>query len=815
MKYRWIIDGLDCANCAAKVADSVRKIPQITNCELDFMSKTLEFECEDIGEIRDKLEKAIHDVEPDVIISPVKDERYCFTFAGIDCGHCASLIEQKLNQATIISEARVDFVQKTGYICTHDLDGSLKQMDKIFAKKGGSYELIEHDRSYQLKVATDISKSAALQKIAKLPGLDNFHYADLTISYECRRFDHYALHQQIMGLLEQEHIALQQAEHQKAQDEIKKQIYKIIIGSAVVLLSFIFRQYQPYLLMGSYLILGYDVLAKALKNIFKGNLFDENFLMSLASVMAIILQEYLEALAVMLLYQIGEVFQDMAVANSRKSISDLMDIKADSATVLRDDQEITMFCEDVRIGDIILIKPGQKVPLDGKIIEGSSALDTASLTGEAMYKDVSVGDEIISGCVNVNGALKVQVTHSFAQSTVNKILDLVEHAGGAKAKTERFITRFAKVYTPIVVFMALGIVVVLPLLDIISLTDAIQRACAFLVMSCPCALVISVPLGFFSSIGGLSRRGILIKGSNILEQLANLQAVVFDKTGTLTTGKFYVAKVIGDESGVELAALAESYSTHPIAQSIMAYYGQEVDKKKVSNVEELAGEGLTVQTVCGKIIVGNERLMKRFSIDHPIVADSGTIVYVGRDDKFVCALVIKDQLKENSQQTIKQLKAANILTMMVSGDVDKNVQEVAQKLAVDKAIGQCLPADKVKIVKELSQKKITAFVGDGINDAPVLAVANVGFAMGALGSEAAIEASDVVIMDDDLGKVITASQKARKCLFIAKQNIIFAIGIKLFVLLLGLFGFVNMWLAIFADVGVAMICIVNATRSYR
>lgn len=815
MKYRWIIDGLDCANCAAKVADRVRKIPQINNCELDFMSKTLEIEGEDIDKIAQEIEQTILDVEPDVTITKVKDKKYYFTFAGIDCGHCASLIEQKLNKAEGISEAQVDFVQKTGYICTPDLDGSLKQMDKIFAKKGGTYELIEQTQAYQLKVAADISNSAALQKIAQLPGLDDFHYEDLTISYGCSRFAHYHLHQQIMAILEKEHVALQQAEHKKAKDEIKKQIYKIIIGIVVLLVSFIFREYQPYLLMVSYIILGYDVLLKALKNILKGNLFDENFLMSLASVMAIILQEHLEALAVMLLYQIGEVFQDMAISNSRKSISDLMDIKADSATILHDGEEIMMFCEDVRIDDIVLIKPGQKVPLDGKIIEGSSSLDTASLTGEAMYKDVSVGDEIISGCVNVSGVLKVQVTHSFAQSTVNKILDLVEHAGAAKAKTERFITRFAKVYTPIVVFMALGIVVLLPLLKIITLNDAIQRACAFLVMSCPCALVISVPLGFFSSIGGLSKRGILIKGSNILEQLANLQAVVFDKTGTLTTGKFYVAKVVGDEKGVELAALAESYSTHPIAQSIIAYYGQQVDKKKVSKVEELAGEGLTVQSVCGKIIVGNERLMKRFSIDHPNVADSGTIVYVGLDDKFICALIIKDQLKENSQQTIKQLKTANILTMMVSGDVDKNVQEVAHKLAVDKAIGQCLPADKVKIVKELSQEKITAFVGDGINDAPVLAVANVGFAMGALGSDAAIEASDVVIMDDDLGKVITASQKARKCLFIAKQNIIFAIGVKLFVLLLGLFGFVNMWLAIFADVGVAMICIINATRSYR
>lgn len=815
MKYRWMIDGLDCANCAAKVADSVRKIPQINNCELDFMSKTLEIECEDIDEIAQEIEKAIHDVEPDVIITKVKDEKYHFTFEGIDCGHCASLIEQKLNKAEGISEAQIDFVQKSGYICTHDLEGSLKQMDKIFAKKGGTYELVEQTQAYQLKVATDISKSAALQKIAQLPGLDNLHYEDRTISYGCSRFEHYNLHQQIIEILEKEHIALQQAEHKKAQDEIKKQIIKIIVGIVVLLLSFIFKPFQPVLLMVSYMILGYDVLLKALKNIFKGNLFDENFLMSLASVMAIILQENLEALAVMLLYQIGEVFQDMAVANSRKSISDLMDIKADSATILHDGKEITMFCEDVRVNDIILVKPGQKVPLDGKIIAGSSSLDTASLTGEAMYKDVSVSDEIISGCVNVSGALKVQVTHSFAQSTVNKILDLVEHAGTAKAKTERFITRFAKVYTPIVVFMALGIVVVLPLLNIISLTDAIQRACAFLVMSCPCALVISVPLGFFSSIGGLSRRGILIKGSNILEQLANLQAVVFDKTGTLTSGKFYVAKVIGDEKGVELAALVESYSTHPIAQSILTYYGQETDKQKLNNVEELAGEGLTAQSIYGKIIVGNERLMQRFAITYPSIEDSGTIVYVGCDDKFVCALIIKDQLKENSQQTIKQLKAANILTMMVSGDADRNVQEVAKELGIDKAIGQCLPADKATIVKKLCENKITAFVGDGINDAPVLAVANVGFAMGALGSDAAIEASDVVIMDDDISKVILASQKARKCLFIAKQNIIFAIGIKLFVLLLGLFGIVNMWLAIFADVGVAMICIINATRSYR
>ncbi|MCI5773914.1 MAG: cadmium-translocating P-type ATPase [Erysipelotrichaceae bacterium] len=815
MKYNWLIEGLDCANCAAKIADKVSKIEGIKQCDLDFMSKTLSFETDELSKIHDQITKVIMDLEPDVRIIQAPAKTYHFSFDNIDCGHCAALIEQKMNKAPMIDEAHVDFVQKTGYFSTDDLEGALAVMTKLFNKKGGTYQLIENNQDYRLALAKDITATAAWEKIKAISKIENLKMDGTTLLYACNRYDHYMVHQEIMAILNADNLALQKEAHKKAQDEIKKQIIKIIVGIIILALSFMVGKYQALLLIVSYAILGYDVLYKAIRNIVKGNLFDENFLMSLASVMAIILQEHLEAVAVMLLYQIGEVFQDMAVANSRKSISELMDIKADKATILVDGQEITMFSEDVKLDDIVLIKPGQKVPVDGIITKGSTSLDTASLTGEAMYKDVSVNDEVISGCVNVSGAIEVKVTRSFEQSTVNKILELVEHASGSKAKTERFITKFAKVYTPIVVFMALGIVVLLPLFDIISLKAAIERACAFLVMSCPCALVISVPLGFFSGIGGLSKKGILLKGSNILEQLSTLEAVVFDKTGTLTTGQFYVAKIIGDEKGAALAAMAESYSTHPIAQSIVNYQQGKVDNTAISQVEEIAGEGLIATGTQGKIYVGNERLMKHFAISIPVIKETGTIVYVGLDEQFICALIIKDKIKDNSYDIIKQLKAEKIETLVVSGDVTNSVEEVANSLQIDKAYGQCLPADKAKIVQQLSAQKVTAFVGDGINDAPVLAMANVGFAMGALGSDAAIEASDVVIMDDDLTKIAVAIKQARKSLFIAKENIIFAIGVKLVVLLLGLFGFVSMWLAIFADVGVAMLCIINATRSYN
>ena len=606
-----------------------------------------------------------------------------------------------------------------------------------------------------------------------------------------------------------------------------KRLWRIIIGAAVlataVLLSLNNEWLQIALFIISYIIVGGDVVKRAVKNIFKGQVFDENFLMSIATIGAFFIGEYPEGVAVMLFYQVGELFQSYAVGKSRKSIASLMDIRPDYANVKKGDELVKVDPDEVQIGDIIVIKAGEKIPLDGKVIEGSSMIDTSALTGESVPREVEVGSDILSGCININGVITAEVTKEFGESTVSKILDLVENASSKKSNSEQFITKFARYYTPVVVIIAVFLAIIPPLvIDGATFSDWIYRALAFLVVSCPCALVISIPLSFFGGIGGASKKGVLVKGSNYLEALAETEIVVFDKTGTLTKGVFNVQEIhpegVSKEELLELTAHAESYSNHPISLSLKRAYSKEIDNGRISDVEEISGHGV-IATVDGKkVMVGNIKLMKMMDIPYFKGELIGTIVHVAINNKYIGYIVIADEVKEDSAQAIKELKAANIKqTVMLTGDNKSIGSKVAKELGLDKVYAELLPADKVEKLEELfsqkSKKGKLAFVGDGINDAPVLARADIGIAMGGLGSDAAIEAADVVIMTDEPSKIATTMKISKKTLKIAHQNIVFAIGIKIIVLILSAFGITTMWAAIFADVGVTIIAVLNAFRA--
>ena len=606
-----------------------------------------------------------------------------------------------------------------------------------------------------------------------------------------------------------------------------KRLWRIIIGAAVlataVLLSLNNEWLQIALFIISYIIVGGDVVKRAVKNIFKGQVFDENFLMSIATIGAFFIGEYPEGVAVMLFYQVGELFQSYAVGKSRKSIASLMDIRPDYANVKKGDELVKVDPDEVQIGDIIVIKAGEKIPLDGKVIEGSSMIDISALTGESIPREVEVGSDILSGCININGVITAEVTKEFGESTVSKILDLVENASSKKSNSEQFITKFARYYTPVVVIIAVFLAIIPPLvIDGATFSDWIYRALAFLVVSCPCALVISIPLSFFGGIGGASKKGVLVKGSNYLEALAETEIVVFDKTGTLTKGVFNVQEIhpegVSKEELLELTAHAESYSNHPISLSLKRAYSKEIDNGRISDVEEISGHGV-IATVDGKkVMVGNIKLMKMMDIPYFKGELIGTIVHVAVNNKYIGYIVIADEVKEDSAQAIKELKAANIKqTVMLTGDNKSIGSKVAKELGLDKVYAELLPADKVEKLEELfsqkSKKGKLAFVGDGINDAPVLARADIGIAMGGLGSDAAIEAADVVIMTDEPSKIATTMKISKKTLKIAHQNIVFAIGIKIIVLILSAFGITTMWAAIFADVGVTIIAVLNAFRA--
>lgn len=572
----------------------------------------------------------------------------------------------------------------------------------------------------------------------------------------------------------------------------------------------------------TYLIVGGDIIWKAVRNISRGQVFDENFLMSVATIGAFCLGEYLEGIAVMLFYQVGELFQSYAVSKSRRSISELMDIRPDYANVLRNGELIQVDPEEVQINEMVVVKPGERIPLDGVVTDGFSAIDTSALTGESVPREVQTGENVISGCINQTGRITIQVNKEYGQSTVAKILELVENSSDKKSKSENFITKFARYYTPFVVFAALFLAILPPLIMGQPFGMWVERALVFLVISCPCALVISVPLSFFGGIGGASKSGVLVKGSNYLEALANTEMVVFDKTGTLTKGSFVVSEVYSvkmtDQKLLELAAYAEDYSNHPIAQSIKKAYGKMIDSSRIRDIEEIAGHGVK-SVIDGRVVLaGNAKLMKRERISFKDRKPVGTVVHLAVDNEYMGYILIEDEIKQDAPHAIKALKSAGMKqTVMLTGDADAVGKKVAATLGLDKAYTELLPGDKVEYMEELMKQKSAkgklAFVGDGINDAPVLARADIGIAMGGLGSDAAIEAADVVIMTDEPSKIATVMKISKKTLRIAKQNIIFALGVKGIVLVLGALGITTMWGAVFADVGVSVIAIINAMRA--
>ena len=673
------------------------------------------------------------------------------------------------------------------------------------------------------------------EKVGKMEGVKesnlNFTTTTLNVKLERKVKEEHAINEikKIVEALEP-HVKVEKkvsgkTNVQKAKFEVKP---TLIIGTILYLIAVIgdFKGALALILfVASYLLIGGKVVLTAIKNIARGQLFDENFLMTVATIGAFSISEYPEAVAVMLFYEIGETIQGYAVNKSRSSISSLMDIRADYANIIIDGKEKKVSPETVKVEDIILVKPGEKIPLDGIVVEGESFVDTSALTGESVPRKIAVNDEILSGGINTNGVLKVKVTKKFGESTVSRILEMVENAANKKATTEKFITKFAKVYTPIVVALAILIAVV----PSIFIKDALfstwlYRALVFLVVSCPCALVVSVPLGFFAGIGGASKKGVLVKGSNYLELLKDLETVVFDKTGTLTEGVFTVTEIntndIQKEKLIEIAAMAESFSNHPIAISIIKEYGKEIDKEVIEEYEEVAGHGIKAVINNEEVLIGNAKLMNQFNISYNEVDSIGTVVYCAINGEFKGSIVISDKIKENADEALINLKAAGVKkTVMLTGDNKKTAEKVGEKVNIDEVHSELLPLGKVKEVEKLlkasNKNGRLAFVGDGVNDAPVLARADIGIAMGGIGSDAAIEAADVVLMKDDINALVDAINVSKKTNKILWQNIIFALGVKVIVMVLGTFGIANMWTAVFADVGVTIIAIINSTRCFR
>ena len=609
----------------------------------------------------------------------------------------------------------------------------------------------------------------------------------------------------------------EQKVEKKEDHSTQMMIVRLVLGASLFGLSFILTGIISNIsTLVAYIILGYDVIYKAFNNLRRGKLLDENFLMTIATFAALYLSDWKEATGVMLFYQIGEFFQDLAVDHSRKSIAALMDIRPDYASVQSGTEFIKVDPTEVQIGEIIQVKPGERIPLDGIVVSGSSSLDTASLTGESNLRDVDVDDEVISGVVNTSGVLLIRTTKEFAQSTVSRILSIIEENNETKSKQEKFITKFSHYYTPTVVALAVLVAIVVSLATG-DMNEGIYRACTFLVISCPCALVISIPLSFFAGIGGLSMHGIMLKGANYVEKIAEIRTIVFDKTGTLTTGQFEVSQLLDsldDTKLMKLAAYAESYSNHPIAKAIQYTYQNEVDQTKISDMQEIAGRGISITLENHQVLVGNYKMMVENGVDCKQYKEPGTYVYVAEDRRFLGCILLKDTIKKDAASAINHLKR-NHACMMVSGDAEEICQEVGKELGINSVYGGCLPEDKITCVNTVKQNGVVAFVGDGVNDVPVMRTADIGFAMGSLGSDAAIEAADVIITDDNLNKIDTTIQQAKRIIRIANQNIFFAIAIKVLALVLGALGIANMWMAIFADTGVAILCVINAVRLLR
>ena len=776
VKKQYELEGLCCGNCAAKIEQEVKGLKGVSTANVDFASKLLTVELAEqtmTETIADQARKIVKrhdsDIELKERVIPQAGRKVMY-LQGLDCADCAKKIETAVSRMNGIQSASVDFVTQ--------------------------------------KLTIEVSEKENLPvMVRQVAQIVKEIEPDVEISYSGK--------------------AAEEAPHDAKKHRLRQ--IRLITGALLFVTGMIFMFPQPIKLiifLSSYLLVGGEVVLKAVKNITKGQVFDENFLMSVATIGAFGIGDFAEGVAVMLFYQIGEFFQDLAVNRSRKSISALMDIRPDYANLKIGDEVRKISPEEVGIGDLILVRPGERIPLDGRVVEGKSSVDTAALTGEALPRDVEPGTELLSGSVNKNGLLTVEVTKEFGESTVTKILDLVQNASSQKAPTENFISKFAGYYTPVVVFAALALAVIPPLvIPGAPLTVWINRALTFLVVSCPCALVISIPLSFFGGIGGASKQGILIKGSNYLEALNHVDTVVFDKTGTLTKGNFKVTQIHAaaewtQDEILSYAAHAELHSNHPIAVSIREAYGKEPDAAQIADYEEISGKGVRVK-VNGKVVLaGNRKLMETEKIDWQISAAAGTVIYLAINGNFAGSIVISDEIKPDSMQAIQDLKAAGVRhTAMLTGDSRAAGEEVAKELGLDSVYTELLPQQKVEQMEKLCNQVAAGgkliFIGDGINDAPVLARADVGVAMGGLGSDAAIEAADVVLMTDEPSKLVTAIRIAKKTRSIVWQNIIFALGVKLIILILAAFGIATMWEAVFGDVGVTIIAVINAIRATR
>lgn len=759
MEYQYRVVGIDCADCAAELAEEIRKIEGVLSADIHFLQQKLYFACDEEKHsvIEQKVFDIIHDDEPDAVITALSEETkhlFKFNIKNIDCADCANEIAEKAMEIEGVEHAEADFMHAI--------------LRVQFATS--EYTRIEN---------------ALREMIARLePDVEFSRYF------------------------------AEQKNETKKDYSTQIMMVRLLLGAILFGLSFILTGITSNIsTLVAYIILGYDVIYKAFNNLRRGNLLDEHFLMTIATFAALYLSDWKEATGVMLFYQIGEFFQDLAVDHSRKSIAALMDIRPDYASVQSGTEFIKVDPTEVQIGEIIQVKPGERIPLDGIVVSGSSSLDTASLTGESNLRDVDVDDEVISGVVNTSGVLLIRTTKEFAQSTVSRILSIIEENNETKSKQEKFITKFSHYYTPIVIALAVIVAIVVSLVTG-DMNEGIYRACTFLVISCPCALVISIPLSFFTGIGGLSMHGIMLKGANYVEKIAEIRTIVFDKTGTLTTGQFEVSQLLDsldDTKLMKLAAYAESYSNHPIAKAIQYAYQNEVDQTKISDMQEVAGRGISITLENHHVLVGNYKMMAENGVDCKQYMEPGTYVYVAEDGIFLGCILLNDTVKKNAANAIRDLNK-NHACMMVSGDAKEICQEVGKELDIDSIYGGCLPEDKITCVNTVKKDGVVAFVGDGVNDVPVMRSADIGFAMGSLGSDAAIEAADVIITDDNLNKIDTTIRQAKRIIRIANQNIVFAIAIKVLALVLGALGIANMWMAIFADTGVAILCVINAVR---
>ncbi|GAB6189620.1 heavy metal translocating P-type ATPase [Marinitoga arctica] len=695
-------------------------------------------------------------------------EKKEFILEGLDCASCAAKIEENVKKLNDVEGVTVNFITKTLTVKVND-ENKIKEIENLVKKIEPEVEIYEKEN----------------------------------------KNDHNHEHSHEHG-------------HNHGESFNKKfEIIRLFSALAVFITALLLKDpfyLKVILYVVAYLISGGKVLKRSFKNILRGNVFDENFLMSIATLGAFAIGEYPEAVGVMVFFEIGELLQDLAVDNSKRSIKALLDIRPDYANLLKNGKEVRVSPEDVKKGDLIVVKPGERIPLDGVIIKGNSMADTSALTGESLPKSIKENDEVMSGFINLNGLITIRVEKEYAESTISKILDMVENAAAKKAKTEKLITKFAKYYTPVVVFLAIALATIPPLLTGAPFNEWIYRALIFLVISCPCGLVVSIPLGYFAGVGGLSKRGVLVKGGNYLEVLKNLNTIIFDKTGTLTEGVFEVVEIktyngVSEDEILEIAAYAEEHSNHPIADSIKKKYGKKFEKSFIEDYEEISGHGIKARIKGKDVLVGNKKLMDKFNINIPEINFNGTIVFVSVNGMFVGYIGISDKIKPGVKEVIKELKKLGVKkTVMLTGDNEKVAEDVAKKIGLDEYFAELLPGDKVKFFEKYNDGISTAFVGDGINDAPVLTRADVGIAMGGLGSDAAIEAADVVIMDDDVSKLIDSIKVSRKTMKITWQNIILVLGIKILFLVLGALGLTDMWGAVFADVGVTLIAIFNSLR---